>query len=93
VGARKRGGGHETWTFLCSSPVSPCALAPFSCSPDPALYNMATPARQQHWTVEPEIDEDMNDVDLNLAIGNYGQNLYEQGAPPRRAAHVERDAG
>jgi hypothetical protein len=54
---------------------------------------MATPARQQHWTAEPEIDEDMNDVDLNLAIGNYGQNLYEQGAPPRRAAHVGRDAG
>lgn len=25
---------------------------------------------------EAELDEDLQDVDLNLAIGNYGQNIY-----------------
>lgn len=30
---------------------------------------------------DAELDEDLQDVDLNLAIGNYGQNgLYEDGA-------------
>lgn len=29
---------------------------------------------------EADLDEDLQDVDLNLAIGNYGQNgLYEDG--------------
>ena len=32
---------------------------------------------------DAELDEDLQDVDLNLAIGNYGQNgLYEDGAYP-----------
>jgi translation initiation factor 3 subunit L len=31
------------------------------------------------WATEAEIDEDLQDVDLNLAIGNYGQNLYNAG--------------
>ena len=29
---------------------------------------------------ETDLDEDLADVDLNLAIGNYGQNgMYEDG--------------
>jgi translation initiation factor 3 subunit L len=32
------------------------------------------------WAAE-EIDEDLQDVDLTLAIGNYGQNgMYDDGA-------------
>ncbi len=32
---------------------------------------------------DADLDEDLQDVDLNLAIGNYGQNgLYEDGAYP-----------
>lgn len=27
-------------------------------------------------------DDDLNDVDPNLAIGNYGQNLYDGGIKP-----------
>lgn len=38
------------------------------------------PQQQQRislWTTEPDLDED---VDLSLAIGNYGQNaMYEDG--------------
>ena len=29
--------------------------------------------RPQLWTTEAEIDEDLADVDINLALGNYGQ--------------------
>jgi translation initiation factor 3 subunit L len=37
--------------------------------------------RMALWATETEVDEDLQDVDLNLAIGNYGQNgLYEDGA-------------
>lgn len=32
------------------------------------------------WAADAEIDEDLNDVDPNLAIGNYGQNMYDGGA-------------
>ena len=33
------------------------------------------------WAAEAEMDEDLNEVDLNLAIGNYGQNgeLFDEG--------------
>lgn len=35
--------------------------------------------RMALWAAE-EIDEDLQDVDLSLAIGNYGQNgLYDDG--------------
>jgi len=40
---------------------------------------MAAQQRMPLWAAEQEIDEDMHDVDLNLAIGNYGQNVYDQG--------------
>lgn len=40
---------------------------------------MAGQQRMPLWAAEQEIDEDMHDVDLNLAIGNYGQNVYDQG--------------
>jgi translation initiation factor 3 subunit L len=33
------------------------------------------------WATEAEVDEDLQDVDLNLAIGNYGQTgHYEDGS-------------
>jgi hypothetical protein len=50
----------------------------------------ATQQRMPLWAAEAEIDEDMHDVDVNLAIGNYGQNLYDQGAPfcPPRPART-----
>lgn len=37
--------------------------------------------RVQLWAAEAEMDEDLNDVDLNLAIGNYAQNggMYDDG--------------
>ena len=35
-------------------------------------------SRKALW--DAELDEDLQDVDLNLAIGNYGQNgMYEDG--------------
>jgi hypothetical protein len=39
------------------------------------------------WAADADIDEDLGDVDPNLAIGNYGQNVYNEGAsriPTRR---------
>jgi translation initiation factor 3 subunit L len=36
--------------------------------------------RMPLWAAEAQIDEDMQDVDLNMAIGNYGQNVHDQGA-------------
>ena len=37
--------------------------------------------RKNLW--EADIEEDLQDVDLNLAIGTYGQNgLYDDGASP-----------
>lgn len=34
-----------------------------------------------YWAAEAEVDEDLEDVDLNLAIGSFGQtDLYEDGA-------------
>lgn len=41
--------------------------------------------RPQLWTTEAEIDEDLADVDINLALGNYGQGqggVYDVGVPP-----------
>lgn len=37
--------------------------------------------RPQLWTTEAEIDEDLADVDINLALGNYGQvqGVYDVG--------------
>ena len=36
--------------------------------------------RMTYWAAEAEVDEDLEDVDLNLAIGSFGQtNLYEDG--------------
>ena len=33
------------------------------------------------WATDAEIDEDLHDVDLNIAIGSYGQGgLYNDGA-------------
>ena len=38
--------------------------------------------RVAYWAAEAEVDEDLEDVDLNLAIGSFGQtDLYEDGAP------------
>ena len=38
-------------------------------------------AQQRTALWEADLDEDFHDVDLNLAIGNYGQNgLYNDGA-------------
>ena len=37
-------------------------------------------AQQRTALWEADLDEDFHDVDLNLAIGNYGQNgLYDDG--------------
>ena len=37
--------------------------------------------RMTYWAAEAEVDEDLEDVDLNLAIGSFGQtDLYEDGA-------------
>lgn len=37
--------------------------------------------RVAYWAAEAEVDEDLEDVDLNLAIGSFGQtDLYEDGA-------------
>lgn len=36
--------------------------------------------RLTYWAAEAEVDEDLEDVDLNLAIGSFGQtSLYEDG--------------
>ncbi|KAI0700304.1 eukaryotic translation initiation factor 3 subunit 6 [Cytidiella melzeri] len=41
-------------------------------------------AQQRKALWEADLDEDFHDVDLNLAIGNYGQNgLYDDAAQPR----------
>lgn len=38
-------------------------------------------AQQRKALWEADLDEDLQDVDLSLAIGNYGQNgTYEDGA-------------
>ncbi len=38
-------------------------------------------AQQRKALWEADLDEDLQDVDLSLAIGNYGQNgIYEDGA-------------
>lgn len=43
------------------------------------------------WETEAEVDEDLQDVDLNLAIGNYGQNgAYEDGVYARQCHRVSR---
>ena len=37
--------------------------------------------RMTYWAAEAEVDEDLEDVDLNLAIGSFGQtDLYQDGA-------------
>lgn len=37
-------------------------------------------AQQRKALWEADLDEDLHDVDLNLAIGSYGQNgLYDDG--------------
>lgn len=37
--------------------------------------------RVTYWAAEAEVDEDLEDVDLNLAIGSFGQtDQYEDGA-------------
>lgn len=42
---------------------------------------MAEQQRMTYWAAEAEVDEDLEDVDLNLAIGSFGQtDLYEDGA-------------
>ncbi|KIJ56384.1 hypothetical protein M422DRAFT_73174 [Sphaerobolus stellatus SS14] len=40
--------------------------------------------RPQLWNAEAEIDEDLADVDLNMALGNFGQGqgVYDVGIPP-----------
>ena len=39
-----------------------------------------TEQRMTYWAAEAEVDEDLEDVDLNLAIGSFGQTgLYEDG--------------
>ena len=41
--------------------------------------------RVAYWAAEAEVDEDLEDVDLNLAIGSFGQtDLYEDGASKGR---------
>jgi phosphatidylethanolamine-binding protein (PEBP) family uncharacterized protein len=46
----------------------------------------AAQQRMPLWAAEAEIDEDLHDVDLNLAIGNYGQNMYDGPCPPHAHA-------
>jgi hypothetical protein len=36
-------------------------------------------ARMDLWNAEQDVDDDLADVDLNLAIGSYGQT-YDDGA-------------
>lgn len=44
-------------------------------------------AQQRTTLWEAELEEDLQDVDVNLAIGNYGQNgMYDDG---ERQAYVE----
>ena len=44
------------------------------------LFTVMSQQRMALWAAE-EIDEDLQDVDLTLAIGNYGQNgMYDDGA-------------
>lgn len=47
---------------------------------------------QQRW--EADLDEDLQDVDLNLAIGNYGQNgMYDEGERSYISRTNEREQG
>ena len=40
-------------------------------------------AQQRTTLWEAELEEDLQDVDVNLAIGNYGQNgMYDDGERP-----------
>lgn len=55
------------------------------------VFIMST--RPQLWTTETEIDEDLAEVDINLALGSYGQGqgAYDVGQCPnpfRRFARV-----
>ncbi len=36
--------------------------------------------RMAYWAAEADIEEDLHEVDLSLAMGTYGQNgLYDEG--------------
>lgn len=39
--------------------------------------------RMPLWAAEADIEEDIHDVDLSLAIGNYGQGAYDEGKHPK----------
>ena len=44
--------------------------------------------RMTYWAAEAEVDEDLEGVDLNLAIGSFGQtDLYEDGVSRSRIIH------
>lgn len=41
--------------------------------------------RMTYWAAEAGVDEDLEDVDLNLAIGSFGQtDIYEDGMSKSR---------
>ena len=45
--------------------------------------------RMTYWAAEAEVDEDLEDVDLNLAIGSFGQtDLYEDGGSQSHKPHI-----
>ena len=46
--------------------------------------------RMTYWAADAEVDEDLEDVDLNLAIGSFGQtDLYEDGVSKKvRIIHL-----
>jgi hypothetical protein len=37
-------------------------------------------ASQRPVYYEQELEEDINDANLDMAIGNYGQNIYDTGS-------------
>ena len=44
--------------------------------------------RMTYWAAEAEVDEDLEGVDLNLAIGSFGQTgLYEDGVSKPKIKH------
>ena len=49
-------------------------------TPPPESPTTMAEQRMTYWAAEAGVDEDLEDVDLNLAIGSFGQtDLYEDG--------------
>jgi hypothetical protein len=53
---------------------------PTACFEIPLRYSTMAEQRMTYWAADAEVDEDLEGVDLNLAIGNFGQtDQYEDG--------------